>query len=101
MAAGLKGLQPMHPGEFLREEILPSLGKSKTEIAGLLGISRQTLFDILKERQPVTPAMALRTGKLRGNGPELWIDLQRAWDLHIAEKQLAKLLAKIPTITAA
>ena len=92
--------QPMHPGEMLREDLLPSLGKSKTEIASLLGISRQTLFDILRERQPITPAMALRFGKLLGNGPDLWIDLQRTYDLHVAEKQLAKVLAKIPTITA-
>lgn len=97
----LKGLQPMHPGGMLREDVLPSLGKSKTEIASLLGISRQTLFDILRERQPVTPAMALRFGKLLGNGPDLWIDLQRAYDLHVAEKQLGKVLAKIPTITTA
>jgi addiction module HigA family antidote len=96
-----KGLQPMHPGEMLREDVLPSLGKSKTEIASLLGISRQTLFDILRERQPVTPAMALRFGKLLGNGPELWIDLQRAYDLYVAEKQLGKVLARIPTLTAA
>ena len=91
----------MHPGEMLREDVLPSLGKSKTEIAGLLGISRQTLFDILREKQPVTPAMALRFGKLLGNGPDLWIDLQRAYDLYVAEKQLSKAQSKIPTITAA
>src|SRR3954465_15725974 len=97
----LRGLQPIHPGEMLREDVLPSLGKSKTEIDRLLGISRQTLFDILRERQPVTRAMALRFGKLLGNGPDLWIDLQRAYDLYVAEKQLAKVLAKIPTITAA
>jgi addiction module HigA family antidote len=97
----LKALQPMHPGEMLREDVLPSLGKSKTEIASLLGISRQTLFDILREKQPVTPAMALRFGKLLGNGPELWIDLQRAYDLYVAEKQLGKVLARIPTLTAA
>ena len=97
----LKGLQPVQPGEMLREDVLPSLGKSKTEIASLLGISRQTLFDILREKQPVTPAMALRFGKLLGNGPDLWIDLQRAYDLHVAEKQLGKVVAKIPTITAA
>jgi addiction module HigA family antidote len=97
----LKGLQSMHPGEMLREDVLPSLGKSKTEIASLLVISRQTLFDILRERQPVTPAMALRFGKLLGNGPDLWIDLQRACDLYVAEKQLEKVLAKIPTLTAA
>src|SRR5258705_13346697 len=97
----LKGLKPMHPGEMLREDVLPALGKTKTEIAGLLGVSRQTLFDILSEKQPVTPAMALRFGKLLGNGPDLWIDLQRAYDLHVAEKQLGKALAKIPTISAA
>src|ERR1700709_341545 len=74
----LKGLPPMHPGEMLREDVLPSLGKSKSEIASLLGISRQTLFDILSEKQPVTPAMALRFGKLLGNGPDLWIALQPA-----------------------
>jgi addiction module HigA family antidote len=66
-----------------------------------LGISRQTLFDILSEKQPITPAMALRFGKLLGSGPDLWIDLQRAYDRQAAEKQLVKVLAKIPTITAA
>jgi len=45
--------------------------------------------------------MALRFGKLIGNGPDLWIDLQRSYDLHVAEKQLSKVLAKIPTIRAA
>ena len=91
----------MHPGKMLREDVLPALGRTKAEIAGLLGISRQTLFDILGEKQPITPAMALRFGKLLGNGPDLWIDLQRTYDLHVAEKQLGKAIAKIPTITAA
>jgi addiction module HigA family antidote len=61
----------MHPGELLREEILPALERSKTEIARLLGVSRQTLYDVLQERQPVTPVMALQLGKLCGNGPSL------------------------------
>ncbi len=72
-----RGLPPMHPGELLREEILPALDRSKTEIAKLLGVSRQTLYDILAEKQPVTPAMALRLGKLCGNGPDLWLNLQK------------------------
>lgn len=63
-----RGLPPMHPGELLREEILPALGRSKTEIAKLPGVSRQTLYDILEEKQLVTPMMALRLGKLCGNG---------------------------------
>jgi len=97
----LRGLKPMHPGEMLRQDVLPALGKSKTEIARLLGISRQTLYDILDEKQPVSPAMALRLGKLLGNGPELWINLQRAYDLAVAERELAAEIKKIPTLTAA
>jgi addiction module HigA family antidote len=96
-----KGLAPMHPGELLREDILPALGKSKTEIAGLLGISRQTLYDILEEKQPVTPAMALRLGKLCGNGPRLWINIQRTYDLWKAEKEIGKDVQKIPTLQVA
>lgn len=97
----VRGLKPMHPGEMLREEVLPALGKSKTEIARLLGVSRQTLYDILDEKQPVTPGMALRFGKLLGNGADLWINLQRAYDLAVAERDLAPKLKKIPTLTAA
>jgi addiction module HigA family antidote len=66
-----RGLPPMHPGQPLREEILPALDRPKTEIAKLLGVSRQTLYDILEEKQPETPVMALRRGKLCGNGPNL------------------------------
>ena len=97
----LRGLKAMHPGEMLREDVLPALGKPKTEIARLLGVSRQTLYDILDEKQPVTPGMALRFGKLLGNGPDLWINLQRAYDLAVAERDLASKLKKIPTLTAA
>ncbi len=97
----LRGLKAMHPGELLREDVLPALGKTKTEIARLLGVSRQTLYDILDEKQPVTPGMALRFGKLFGNGPELWINLQRAYDLAVAERELAGEIRKIPTLSAA
>lgn len=101
MKASKKGLRPMHPGELFREDILPAIGRSKTELAALLGISRQTLYDILEERQPVTPAMALRLGKLCGNGPQLWINLQRSYDLWNAERAIGKEVAKIPTLAEA
>jgi antitoxin HigA-1 len=97
----LKGITPAHPGAVLREDVLPALGKSKTEIAELLGVSRQTLYDILAEKQPVTAGMACRLGKLLGNGPELWLNLQRKHDLHAAEQDLASEIAKIPTLSAA
>jgi addiction module HigA family antidote len=96
----LKGIIPAHPGAILRDDVLPSLGKSKKEIAELLGVSRQTLYDILAEKQPVTPSMALRLGKLLGNGPEIWVDLQCKYDLCAAERELADEVAKIPTLSA-
>ena len=95
------GLKPMHPGELLHEEVLPALKRSKTEIAKMLGVSRQTLYDILDEKQPVTPAMALRLGKLCGNGPDLWLNLQHAFDLFQETKRIGKEVKRIPTLTAA
>jgi addiction module HigA family antidote len=83
-----RGLPAMHPGELLREDVLPALDRPKTEIARLLGVSRQTLYNILEERQPVTPIMALRLGKLCGNGPDLWLNLQNRYDLQRAAQQL-------------
>jgi addiction module HigA family antidote len=96
-----RGLPPMHPGELLREEILPALDRHKTEIAKLLGVSRQTLYDVLNEKQPVTPGMALRLGKLCGNGPELWLSLQKRYDLHRAQQELGAKIKNIPTLEVA
>src|SRR3984893_8268869 len=96
-----RGLPPMRPGELLRKEILPALDRPKTEIAKLLGISRQTLYDILEEKQPVTPGMALRLGKLCGNGPDLWLNLQRRYDLQRASEQLGAKINAIPTLEVA
>src|SRR6202171_5804318 len=96
-----RGLPPMHPGELLREEILPALDRPKTEIAKMLGVSRQTLYDILEEKQPVTPMMALRLGKLCGNGPDLWLNLQKRYDLHQAQQELGGTINKIPTLEVA
>lgn len=97
----LNGLPPMHPGELLREEIVPALGISKTELARNLGISRQVLYDILNEKAPVTAQMAVRLGKLCGNGPSLWINLQSAWDIAKAERDLADELDRIPNLNVA
>jgi len=95
-----RGLPPMHPGELLRDEVLPALDRSRTEIAKLLGVSRQTLYDILGEKQPVTPIMALRLGKLCGNGPDLWLNLQKRYDLHRAQQEFGDKIRNIPTLDA-
>lgn len=96
----LRGLRPTHPGEMLREDIFPALGKTKTEIAKLLGISRQTLYDILNEKQPVTAPMALRLGKLLGDGGEIWMRMQATYDLKLAERELKDQIKRIPTLHA-
>jgi addiction module HigA family antidote len=95
-----RGLPAMHPGELLREDIVPALGRSRVEIARLLGVSRQTLHAILTERAPVTPEMALRLGKLCGNGPELWLNLQARYDLERLSKAKRAEIAAIPTLAA-
>jgi antitoxin HigA-1 len=96
-----RGLPPMHPGQLLREEILPALNRPKTQIAKLLGVSRQTLYDLLEEKQPVTPMMALRLGKLCGNGPDLWLNLQKRYHLQRASWQLGEKINAIRTLEVA
>jgi addiction module HigA family antidote len=95
------GLPAMHPGELLREEILPALGRPRAEIAHLLGVSRQALHAVLSERASVSPEMALRLGKLCGNGPELWLALQTRYDLERLHREKAAEIAAIPTLQAA
>jgi addiction module HigA family antidote len=90
---------PAHPGELLREDVIPAVGKPKAEIARLLGISRQHLYDILAERKPVSPAVAVRLGKLFGDGAGVWIRMQGAYDAWHAEREVD--VSGIPTIRAA
>ncbi len=94
-----KSRAPTPPGKVLAETVLPALGKTKTEIARHLGISRQSLHDVLACKQPVTPQMAVRIGKLCGNGPKLWLAMQAAHDLWNAEQTVN--IKAIPTLRAA
>ena len=80
---------PTHPGAILREDLLPSLtGMSVSSFARCLGVSRQTLRTVLAERRGISPEMALRLGKLLGNGPQLWLDMQIKHDLWQARAKL-------------
>ncbi|MGE0652459.1 MAG: HigA family addiction module antitoxin [Alphaproteobacteria bacterium] len=92
-------IAPAHPGAILREDVLPALGRPKTEIAALLGISRQALHNILAEKVPITPQMAIRIGKLCGNGPRIWLAMQVEHDLWKAEREVST--KGIPTLKTA
>jgi addiction module HigA family antidote len=95
------GLAPVHPGAFLREDVLPAIRTSKVEVARALGISRAQLYAILSERAAVTAPMALRLGRFFGNGPELWLNMQSNYDLEILGRSMAREIARIPTVKAA
>ena len=80
------GLPPVHPGEILKEDVLPSAGLTVTAAAKSLGVSRQMLHDILSERKPLSAVMCLKLARLLGGSPEVWMRLQSAYDLKKAEQ---------------
>ena len=92
---------PIHPGEVLREDVLPALGLSVSETAQRLGISRQQLHRVLACTHPITTEMALRIGKFAGNGPGLWLRMQQAYDLWYAEQRMKAELSKIEPVASA
>src|SRR6267154_1247866 len=75
------GLPPVHPGEIIKQDILPSVGLSVTDAAKALRVSRQMLYDILAERKPLSAVMCLKMSRLFGSSPEVWMRLQAAYDL--------------------
>ena len=93
--------RPSHPGVLLRDVILPALHLTVKDAADKLGISRQPLHAILSGKSAVTPEMAVRLGKLCGDGAGIWLRMQQAHDLWQAERDLAETIKKIPTLRAA
>ena len=91
---------PIHPGEMVREDVLPALGLSVSAAARRLGISRQQLHRVLACTHPITTEMALRLGKLAGNGPGLWLRMQQAYDVWHVERRLKEELARIKPAAA-
>ncbi len=78
---------PSHPGALLGD-ILESTGKTKVQIAAMLGISRQQLYDLLNERKPVSANIAVRLGKLFGDGAAVWLRMQAGYDAWHAEREV-------------
>lgn len=94
-------IKPTHPGEMLREDFLPDYGLTTKKLAEELGVSRQTINELLRERRTISSAMALRLSRLFGNTPEFWLNAQRAVDLWNAQITYKDELKRIETLSAA
>lgn len=94
-------VRPTHPGEMLREDFLPECGLSLSGLARALGVSRQTVHEVLREKRAVSPEMALRLARLFGNSAEFWLNAQRALDLWRAERSLKGRIRRIKPLDAA
>lgn len=91
------GFAPSHPGELLREDILPALGMAKSKLADHLGISRQSLYQILNEERALTADVAARLARAFGNSPVFWLNLQSQHDAwHAARKPEVRKVARLP-----
>ena len=87
---------PTHPGEMLREDFLPDYGLTTAGLAEALGVSRQTVNEVLREKRAISPVMALRLAQLFGNTPEFWLNAQQAVDIYDAARKMKKVPAPIP-----
>ena len=93
--------RPTHPGEMLREDYLPDYGLTVAGLADALGVSRQTVNELLRERRSLSPEMALRLSRLFGNSPEFWLNAQRAVDLWDAARAIKADVERIKPLNAA
>lgn len=93
--------RPTHPGEMLREDFLPDYGLTTSSLAKAIGVSRQSINELLRERRRVSPEMALRLARLFGNSPEFWLNAQRAVDLWVAAQTIQDDVAHITPLIPA
>ena len=94
-------VRPTHPGEMLREDFMPDYGLTVSGIAKALGVSRQTVNELLRGRRAVSPEMALRLSRLFGNTAEFWLNAQQAVDLWDATRNMGRRIEKISPLRAA
>lgn len=90
-------LAPVHPGAVIRDSVLPAIGKTAGEAAALMHIQPDALSAVL-QGAPMTADLAVRLGKLCGNGPDLWLGMQAAYDLRQARTAIGAGLDSIPTL---
>lgn len=91
-----KLLPPIHPGEILREEFMKPLGLSANALAQRIGVTTARVNEIANERRAITADTALRLSKWMGTSQEFWLNLQNAYELRLAQRQLAEEIRHIP-----
>lgn len=98
---GIRRVRPIHPGEMLREDFLPDYALTVSGLADAIGVSRQTINEVLRERRAVSPQMALRLGRLFGNSPAFWLNAQREVDLWDAAQAIGAEVDRITPVAIA
>ena len=98
MSLRSKNRRPTHPGAILREDVLPSLNITQTELADRLGVSRRSISQILHEHRPLTPDMAIRLAHFLGTTPESWLNMQQALDVWELERKNARIYEQIEKV---
>ena len=98
---GIMKRKPTHPGEMLREDFLPDFGLTVSGLAEAVGVSRQSINELLRERRAISPEMALRLSRFFGNSPEFWLNAQRAVDLWDASQAIKEDISRIKPLNAA
>jgi antitoxin HigA-1 len=98
---GERKIRPTHPGEMLREDFLSDYGLTASSLAKSLGVSRQSVNELLRERRSISPEMALRLARLFGNTPDFWLNAQRAVDLWDATRAIRTSVRQIKPLSAA
>ena len=93
-------IAPTHPGEMLREDFMPDYGLTASALATALGVSRQTIHELLRQERAVTPLMALRLSRLFGNSPTFWLNAQQVWDIWQSERSHRSELIRIQPLPA-
>src|SRR5512137_2645828 len=101
VSTGQMRRRPTHPGEMLREDFLRDYGLTAAGLASAIGVSRQSVNELLRGRRAVSPEMALRLGKLFGNSPAFWLNAQRAVDLWDAAQAIKDEVTGIKTLSVA
>ena len=94
-------IQPTHPGAMLREDFMPEYDLTVSKFAKAIGVSRQTVNELIRERRAVSPEMALRLSRFFGNTPEFWLNAQRAFDLWVVTRNFKKKIERIHPVNAA